>query len=430
MTYPDTERRQELVDCGLAHTVEQLDGAPGADGWCRPSELLADDAGLERLEEFLGADNISVVEPFGETWRTMPDFEGESLESLNERLHRAAGLRVVAVRDDRSVVQLVNDVRADIEERNVLGRVHPNRVLTGEPVYMGGPGENPEPDSDVGIESHTDLADPATPDIAVLDTGITSDHAWLADVVIPDPNDGDSLTRPDGALATEAGHGLFICGIVTRMSEGTLRIDPGRVLNQYGYGDDAKVSVELHETTAPVINLSWGCFADRFGPPVALSRVIRGLLADCERVIVAAAGNNKSDRMFYPAAFKGVIAVGALDTTTDPVTRAPFSNFGEAWVDVWAPGRHLRSAYVSGKYLLSDNQASHFTGAAKWSGTSFAAPVIAAEIARRYKERDLNLDPTPREVACEFLRGLPAEAVVGIGPDPVKVFIPEIDLTA
>jgi subtilisin family serine protease len=424
MTYPETERLQELVECGLEATMEVLPDSSGVDGLCRPGEVLADDAGLSRLQEILGESNISVVAPVGTSWRNTGDFLGGSLESLNQRLHGATGLRLVSVRDSGPIGAFVDAMRAEIGDGE--GRVHPNRVMTGEPVYMGGPAEEPEPDLDVGIQSHTDRTDRPSADIGVLDTGINSNHPWQADVILADPNDLDTLTRPDGRLATEAGHGLFICGIVTRVAEGTLRIDPGRVLNQYGYADDAMVSPELHEVMAPVINLSWGCFADRFGPPAALAEVIRKMV-DEGRAVVAAAGNKAIDRRFYPAAFDGVFAVGALDTTVAPRERAFFSNLGD-WVTVWAPGRRLRSAYVDGSYVIN-NEDREFHGAARWSGTSFAAPVVAAAIAQLYKNRD-TAALTPKDVADAFIARLPSEMVPGAGALPVKVYLPAIDLTA
>jgi hypothetical protein len=61
-------------------------------------------------------------------------------------------------------------------------------------------------------------------------------------------------------------------------------------------------------------------------------------------VVVAAAGNNASDRVFWPAAFDSVVGVGAQ--RADGRGRTPFSNHGP-WVDAWAPGDRVASSFVS-----------------------------------------------------------------------------------
>ena len=129
------------------------------------------------------------------------------------------------------------------------------------------------------------------------------------------------------------------------------------------------------------------------------------------RILVAAAGNNASDRPFWPAALKHVIAVGALDTT-DPkrVRRACFSDFGP-WVDVWAPGVGLVSTYVDGRWVTSDQDVT-FQGWASWMGTSFAAPLVAAEIARRAG------GGSARNAAMETLADLPNEPGFGLVCNP------------
>jgi hypothetical protein len=57
------------------------------------------------------------------------------------------------------------------------------------------------------------------------------------------------------------------------------------------------------------------------------------------------------------------------------------------WVDVCTQGVGLLSTYVMGRFPTGPGQAEDFTGHpwARWSGTSFAAPLVAAEIARRVR---------------------------------------------
>jgi subtilisin family serine protease len=131
---------------------------------------------------------------------------------------------------------------------------------------------------------------------------------------------------------------------------------------------------------------------------VAISAALRHLF---ERrpdiVVVAAAGNDATNKPCFPAADHRVVAVGAvLRDGSGRWQRACFSNFGP-WVDACAPGVGLLSTFVDHDGPLVPNEvltqcrgqlggedrmpAGRFTGWARWSGTSFAAPVVAAEIA-------------------------------------------------
>ena len=80
--------------------------------------------------------------------------------------------------------------------------------------------------------------------------------------------------------------------------------------------------------------------------------------------MIASAGNANTNVMQYPGAYSSVISVAATDGTD---RRASFSNFGN-WVTVSAPGVNIISAYPNGYYAIA-------------SGTSFSAPIVAAEAA-------------------------------------------------
>lgn len=80
-------------------------------------------------------------------------------------------------------------------------------------------------------------------------------------------------------------------------------------------------------------------------------------------LIVAAAGNLKSDVLFYPAAYDNVIAVGATDRY-DKVWK--FSNYGN-YIDVMAPGHEIYSTVST-----NGNSFGYL------SGTSMAAPIVSA----------------------------------------------------
>ncbi|MGI9596141.1 MAG: S8 family serine peptidase, partial [Acidimicrobiales bacterium] len=100
-------------------------------------------------------------------------------------------------------------------------------------------------------------------------------------------------------------------------------------------------------------------------------------------LVVASAGNDASCRRTWPAALKDVVSVAAVG----PHGPAWFSNFGP-WVDACAPGVDIVSQYPKPDESLNalegceDLTAKDYdTGWATWSGTSFAAPVVAARLA-------------------------------------------------
>jgi len=71
-----------------------------------------------------------------------------------------------------------------------------------------------------------------------------------------------------------------------------------------------------------------------------------------------------------------VVSVGAVG----PSGRAWFSNYG-GWVDACAPGIDVVSTYFT-SHKESAAPGRKFEGWATWSGTSFAAPKVAAAIAQ------------------------------------------------
>ena len=104
-------------------------------------------------------------------------------------------------------------------------------------------------------------------------------------------------------------------------------------------------------------------------------------------VVVAAAGNDGTDRTpEYPAAegAYGLLAVAASGANS---RLASFSNFG-SWVHLAAPGDRITSSVPGG-------------GFGTWSGTSMAAPLVAGTAALV-----LGLDPTltPDDVARRLVR--------------------------
>jgi subtilisin family serine protease len=107
-------------------------------------------------------------------------------------------------------------------------------------------------------------------------------------------------------------------------------------------------------------------------------------------VVVASAGNQGARTQQYPAAWSGVVAVAGTDAQD---RRATFSNYG-SWISVSAPAVDLYSTYPG--------------GFAYGSGTSFAAPLVAGEVALFCAAR-----PT---LGCDEAPGVIAQSSVSIDP--------------
>ena len=237
--------------------------------------------------------------------------------------------------------------------------------------------------------------------VAVIDTGVAAKgrgHTWQDDLREADNLDPlDAFPAPggDGLLDAAAGHGAFATGIVQQVAPG----GPVRVyqaIDSDGIGSEVRVAEQLltavRRDGAEVVNLSLGTQTVDDQPLLAL-QVAFELLSEGghdEVLLVAAAGNYGNSRPCFPAAFRRVVAVAGL---TAELTPAAWSSRGH-WVDVSTVAEGLVSTYVRGTespalspgrgaddWPLSDEQPW-----AVWTGTSFAAPQVAAEVARRLSE--------------------------------------------
>jgi serine protease len=143
---------------------------------------------------------------------------------------------------------------------------------------------------------------------------------------------------------------------------------------------------------ADVINMSFGSEA----PNPAQASLITDLQKLFPKLVfVAAAGNETSPDLGYPASFPGIIAVGAINVKGN---RASYSNFGRR-IDVVAPGGDtdvdggvltLSGVGVNGFWQNTPEQPTDANFASfpdhrgyyvTTTGTSFAAPAVAGVIA-------------------------------------------------
>jgi hypothetical protein len=366
----------------------------GVEYLCRPGEILI---AQEDLDEDLSGQL--------EHWGASPEESPVLVEIgvLRYRLPR-----------DVDVGAAVSSLRSRPNRR--VPRVGPHHILIGEPPYHGGPGHEVSPGGPINHTPTTKAVREVT--VGVLDTGVRTRHEWLShyDVrpVRPE-HDEDRPKRLDAdsnaALDRQAGHGTFIAGLVLQQAP-TASVRVCSVLDSDGVGDEEKIVAGLLELGgADILNLSLGCYTHDDMPPIGLERFFARFPEQGKgTVVVAAAGNDAQSRQFWPAAFKRVIAVAALEE--DSSGRAPFSNYG-GWVDACAPGVNVKSTFVDWSGNVTTLKASAtFDDWAIWGGTSFAAPKVAGTIAALVATK--GVDASQAAFDCVGAAGLPFMPDLGV----------------
>lgn len=217
--------------------------------------------------------------------------------------------------------------------------------------------------------------------VAVVDSGVDSDHPQL---------------RPRGAVLRGAdfhligdlpgdfdcdSHGTAVASIIAARvvpGVGFVGLAPGATIlpvrvSDRGYTEGGGVEMIDPEVLArgiwyavdngaDVLNLSLAGAGDN---PLIRDAVAHAVEKDV--VVVAAAGNGQegtTQQRSYPAAYEGVLGVGAVDESGQRLTS---SQIGPQ-VDLVAPGGRVLAATSAGGHQY-------------WQGTSFAAPFVAATAA-------------------------------------------------
>ncbi|MBE1488703.1 type VII secretion-associated serine protease mycosin [Plantactinospora soyae] len=216
--------------------------------------------------------------------------------------------------------------------------------------------------------------------VAVIDTGVRASHRDLVDNVLP----GVDLTGEGGNGQQDAnGHGTAMAGLIAAHGHG-----PGNADGALGIAPKAKI-LPIRDSKSSVgsggilptaidqavqrgakvisMSLSGGTF-DRLRESVD-----KALAADV--VLVAAAGNRPDNRSVgYPAAYPGVLAVGA---SARDGKLARVSVTGEA-VGLIAPGEDIATTSRTGEYRSA-------------TGTSDSTAIVAGAAALvRAKYPDLS----------------------------------------
>lgn len=248
--------------------------------------------------------------------------------------------------------------------------------------------------------------------VAVIDTGVDPNHPALQSVLVPgydftrnqsgkaDETADVKLSKPpvtsgvppawvspnavalvdqstaavvDGkSQYSDFGHGTMVAGVIHLIAPGAM-IMPLKafVADGTAYASDILRAIyRAVQTNANIINMSFNL--------AAYSKEVEKAVDFANRngvICVAAAGNNGQNALLYPAALSEVMAVAS---TTNDDQRSSFSNYGQNFIWVAAPGEGIITTYPFGTY------------AAAW-GTSFSTGFISG-VAALMLDVQLNCD--------------------------------------
>lgn len=180
----------------------------------------------------------------------------------------------------------------------------------------------------------------------------------------PGPPDNDPMdfyghgTHVAGIAASVGNNGLGVVGISWNSKIMPLRAGYRSSCGCYGWLESVAIAdalVYAADNGADIVNMSFGGYE--------ISRIEREAIDYCAAagvLLIAATGNDATDKPLYPAAFDSVVAVAGTDEFD---VRYAGSNYG-VWVDLAAPGDSIFSTLIGGKYGYK-------------TGTSMASPVVA-----------------------------------------------------
>ncbi len=248
--------------------------------------------------------------------------------------------------------------------------------------------------------------------IAVIDTGFDTTHPDLAAKIVARYNATDGTTD----VTDKIGHGTFVAGVAaaaTNNGQGIAgagdasSIMAVKVADQYGNITSDAIANGLiwaADHGAKVINLSLGSNTSDSTTQDAVTYA-----QSHGAVVVAAAGNDGqgANAVNYPAGYPNVIAVGATDGAG---TRPLFSEYGP-WITVAAPGVNI--------YGTTPLNAQLFPQGTRYSygdGTSFAAPLVAGEVALLAAQSP---GATPTELRDTVVNTAHGYAELGLGTGQV-----------
>jgi subtilisin family serine protease len=150
---------------------------------------------------------------------------------------------------------------------------------------------------------------------------------------------GANFVQDEPDMMDRNGAGTYSAALIAGIASNA-KVLPVKVLNKLGQGNVSQVvkgiNFGIEEGANILLIPGETTTVSDYALKEAIARARqKGIL------LIAAAGSDRSSERHYPAAFEGVLAVGATDIWD---RKEAFSNFGD-WVRLFAPWVDLKSVY-------------------------------------------------------------------------------------
>lgn len=240
--------------------------------------------------------------------------------------------------------------------------------------------------------------------IGILDTGFTPHR------LLPNKQVRSSSFTTESSAQDSYGHGTFIIGQWLSTHEefsGLIpeaKVESGKILACDGSGQLAWILMGLdrmRKLKPDILNNSWGGPVEHKAITMAINTLI-----DDGVIVVASAGNSGNgdgsvSKIGWPARMERVICAGAIDKEDRLASFSSTGESSEGKPDCVSYGQGIQSLRAEGTAMgqVIDNDFVHA------SGTSFSAPVVAAELALILELfRSVGKTPPPAKEFRTFVR--------------------------